>query len=363
MKYEHDELFSKLFKQDVFIPEETLMALNNACESLDSDDVCSYEKRHRKLGRRSLFVLIAAILVMALFAGSVLAYSLINPQFYNSIFGTGISGNENDRTYLTADGHEAHFPLNERVDVDAADAEAVVGKYVQIINQNVILDDITITVNEFIIDVNGIGYITYTVYCPTGFENIIDVYYLDFVSTSFMSSYFINGEVHSVNDRALMNTEASSSNRAYIIQPFTIPSKIDSDTDFSIGFYDRESNYETCQRISLPLDTMVPAKTYLSSSKEHIISLSPLGMMVECSGHNCDDCSITDIRLLSPESEYVVIGENIGNKIMSTLWDVSVAYDMPEPEKCGRTSYLFNRLVVPENVSEIILDGTSYFPA
>ena len=134
MPYEHNELFSKLFKQDIAIPQNTLDVLDRVCANLEDNHTGTSDKRYPKTGKRSFVILVAAIIATMLFAGTVFAYGLSHSELFQSIFGTGVSGNDEDRTYYSSMGVERQFPLNERVEVDEETAEQLVGEYIVPLN-------------------------------------------------------------------------------------------------------------------------------------------------------------------------------------------------------------------------------------
>lgn len=115
---------------------------------------------------------LAAVAVMILALG-VTAYALISHQeFFRNAYGTGIEGQEaRSEDVLTPDGDvlkTEHFPAEERVENDPEKTEELIGSYVSPVGFRLTLADYTITVEDVVLDANGIGAVSVLVENPKG---------------------------------------------------------------------------------------------------------------------------------------------------------------------------------------------------
>ena len=130
-------------------------------------------KHMKKTGRSALRgALIAAILVIAL---SVTAYAVGEyTGFFDTVFGDGVLKSFGTRHMELTDDEgniwkEYDLPGEERVPVDTDLAEELVGDETASVGQSVTVQDVTFTVEDFVMDANGMGVLTYTMEDPNGF--------------------------------------------------------------------------------------------------------------------------------------------------------------------------------------------------
>lgn len=371
MKYEHDELFSKLFKQDIVIPQNTLDVLDKVCANLEDHPADTSDKRYLKTGKRSFVILVAAIISTMLFAGTVFAYGLSHSELFQSIFGTGVSGNDEDRTYYSSMGVERQFPLNERVEVDEETAEQLVGEYIVPLNKEFSYAECTYTLHYALMDTNGVCYVAYTMSWSPELEDVIKHYSPSMVGINpryISNSQWIGAaEPYVTADNNLpmtylmINEVLSTENSAYLICAFTLSEPIRKDMDLVLNFDCRDDDSKSL-RLRLRTDKLIPSIVFTDKNNQHCINLSPIGMAVKCIDHESDYCNLQEIRIHYADGCYTVKShnQNIENLITSTYWGVSVAPDMEEPPNYETVSYMFNRLVVPEEIIAITIDGTEY---
>ena len=141
-------------------------------ENLTKRGVLTAGPRSKK--RRSLHLAVRAAIAAALvLALSVTAWAVGNyTDFFASVFGDkGLVSRESEKLPEPVQGSDImpgqHF---ETADPDAA--EAALGGYVTEVNQSVTAGDYTLTVENCLIDENGVGAIAYTVECPEGLPAI-----------------------------------------------------------------------------------------------------------------------------------------------------------------------------------------------
>ena len=141
-------------------------------------DMIEKDKRYavRRTGRKTMrTALIAAALVLAL---SVTAYAVGEyTGFFETVFGDEqIESYDGEHVTLTdEDGNvskEYDLPGQERVPMDAEAAEALVGDETATVGQSVTVEDVTFTVEDIVMDANGMGVLTYTMEDPNGFPGV-----------------------------------------------------------------------------------------------------------------------------------------------------------------------------------------------
>ncbi len=142
-------------------------------EVLDMIDKEKAVKHMKKTGRSALRgALVAAILVIAL---SVTAYAVGEyTGFFDTVFGDeSIGSRDVEHKVLTDDEgnvwKEYDVPGEERVPADQEMAEELVGDETASVGQSVKVQDVTFTVEDFVMDANGMGVLTYTMEDPNGF--------------------------------------------------------------------------------------------------------------------------------------------------------------------------------------------------
>ena len=145
-------------------------------EVLDMIDREKGEKYRKKAGRSALRgALVAAILVAAL---SVTVYAVGEyTGFFDTVFGNeAIRSKDPEHVELTDEEgnvwQEYDLPGQERVPVDQDMAEEVVGGDVATVSRSVTVQGVTFTVEDLVMDENGIGMLTYTMEDPNGFPTL-----------------------------------------------------------------------------------------------------------------------------------------------------------------------------------------------
>lgn len=372
MKNKIDELLFELYSSEIELPESTNRRLKEIYEVLEDHPTIKATSNKRNRMKRSTLALIAAILAMTLFAGTVFAYGLSHSELFQSIFGTGVSGNEDDRTYYSALGVEEKFPLNERVEVDEETAEQLVGEYIVPLDKEFSYAECTYTLHYALMDTNGVGYVTYTMSWTPELDNVIKHYspsmvgidpqYISNSEWVGTSEPYITVDDNQLSSYLLINENLSTENSAYLICAFTVNKPIHAGMDIVLNFDCRDDDSKSI-RLRLSTDNLIPSVTFTNKHKQHSISLSPIGMAIKCIDHEESSCNLREIMIHYPDGSYIVRShsQNILNIITSTVWCVSVDYDTEQAPNYQTVSYMFNRLVVPDEVIAITLDGTEYF--
>ena len=168
-------MMRQLFGAETDIPESTERRIAEICASLEDKP---QSKIYNIFGcsialSRKAAIAAAAALVFVVCGGTALAAGLIHSHLYQTTLGTGISDNSEDNTYEDALGNTHYYPAFERVEVDEGQAEQEIGAYITTLDRQFKKGGVTLTLMEFVMDENGIGYLSYTVEDPEGIDGTI----------------------------------------------------------------------------------------------------------------------------------------------------------------------------------------------
>ena len=137
-------------------------------------------KNHRKQKGNIKIIPIAAALA-AILVLSVSAYGFIHSDFYKNAFGTGIEGSAGGlKGEYDDDGNlikTYDTPSVERIDVDPALAEELIGDSILNAGRTETLGEYTVKVGEYVFDENGIGMVSAVISHPQGHSKYNDEWY------------------------------------------------------------------------------------------------------------------------------------------------------------------------------------------
>ena len=301
--------------------------------------------------KRLVTLALAAALLLALGAA---AYALsAHGAFFHAVFGTGIKGREAQDLVLS-DGSDGgipkteHYPASERVEVDEEQAEALTGGYVTALGQSAEAGGYTFTIREAVLDENGIGAVTVHIENPEGHRlKESGIYDGTKGEKQPLSAwlYVAGDETNFLDNREYLIPESFTETEAdyvYYITPFR-PLPAGTDLSFRFKVNDEPKPFPSWPTavLTLPAQERLPARTM--SGEGVRASLSPLGIALYAEREFMEESLV--LRY-ADGSEYTVMGDDTANITLG-----SRGLD-------GRTSYYcFNRLAVPENVTEIVLTG------
>ena len=147
----------------------------------------TYKTRRRHTVRT---VLIAAALALVL---TVTAYAVGEyTGFFRTVFGNESIGSRDpeNKTVTDEDGNvvkEYVVPGQERAPVDPDQAQELVGDATANVGTSVTIEGVTFTVEDFVMDCNGMGVLTYTMEDPEGFPGV------EFDASSMLSDPLAGG--------------------------------------------------------------------------------------------------------------------------------------------------------------------------
>lgn len=307
-------------------------------------------KNGKKCNVRSVVVVAAAIAVLCCTAVAAVYHG----GFFNHVFGKGVAGQEAfTETVTDKDGNivkTVQYPTVERVEVDEEKAENLVGAYVTAVGQSVTLENYTFTLEDVLLDENGIGALTVHVENPDGHDLKQSGQYYAADGEHPPFSIRIerqNGDQMDTRDYLVTNsfTQTEATFVCYItpFEPLPIDETLTlcillwSDSEFAADWPSAE--------ITIPASEKIPACAF--SANGVTASVSPAGMML-CYDFGCGEAKNEDLIVLryADGGEYVVEGENLINiSVSSASRDESTKW------------FAFNRLADVENITEIQVNG------
>ena len=318
-------------------------------------------------------VVIGATLSAALVGGG--AYAAVQSNFFQSAFGD--KGQEDvEARDIPVEGKDSTCRLAEMtwVQTDPANAERILGPYVGTVGQNVSINGYTLTVDEMVVDENGIGVATYTLSNPDGVGEV-DGYYGQF---GFMPDAPVRG-VHvegatqrdigngmtagiSFDERNVKDEALSTETELHAVQYFC-PLFGEHDENgymWQLSMWDEESGRLAGPTITYAHETSVPATAFAAETGE-TVSMSPLGMVASESIEMSDwgsyrRCVVT----FSDGTEYIVKDdryyefddkEGAPELVDNTVFALG--------SDSNGTFFVFNRLVDVEAVASVTFETTT----
>lgn len=318
-------------------------------------------------------VVIGATLSAALAGGG--AYAAVQSNFFQSAFGDKGQGDVEARD-IPVEGKDSTCRLAEMtwVQTDPANAERILGPFVGTVGQSVSANGYTLTVDEVVVDENGIGVATYTLSNPDGVGEV-DGYYghFGFMPDAPIRGVHIEGatqrgigngmtggisfDQRSVKDE-LLSTEAELHAVQYFCPPFG--ERDENGYRWQLSVWDEESGRLAGPTITYAPEAAIPASVFAAETGE-TVSMSPLGMVASESIETMDPgfyrrCVVA----FSDGTEYVVKDdryyefddkENAPELVDNTVFTLG-------SDSVG-TFFVFNRLVDVEAVASVTFETTA----
>lgn len=303
--------------------------------------------------RRPGVIILAAALALAL---SITALAAYHNGFFKNVFGTGVKGQEAHDVVLSGEGEGLdkveHFPAVERVDVDAEKAEALVGAYVTEIGKSIKLGNYTFTLENMVLDENGIGALTVHVENPDGHGIRADGKYDEGKGEYTPFSMDVerkSGEYRFMDSREYLAEKSFTDTQAdYVIYvtPFeTLPTGENLSLRVQLHQPEKDPPEWPTASIQLPTENQVSARSFSADGVR--ADVSPVGMKLSYdigTGVEKTEDAIT-VRY-ADGTEYVVLGTDLHNL---SVHSVSSDY--------SNQWIAFNRLADMDNITDIAISG------
>lgn len=300
--------------------------------------------------KRPGVIILAAALALAL---SITALAAYHNGFFKNVFGTGIKGQEAHDVVLPGKGEGLdkieHFPAIERVDVDAEKAEALVGAYVTEIGQSVQLGNYTFTLENMVLDANGIGALTVHVENPDGHGIRNDgevkgdhpLFSMD-VERGSGENRFLDSREYLV-EKSFTDTQADYVLYVTPLETLTAGENL----SLKLQLLQPEQDASAWPTASIPLPTDQKAGVRSFSAEGVKAEVSPVGMTLRYDmGPGAEKTENAITLRYADGSEYVVLGEDLHN--------ISVHAGSDDYENHW---IAFNRLADMDNIAEIAVSG------
>lgn len=315
----------------------------------------SSDKTNRSSTHRPIRIAVAAVAAAVLLAGSALAIGLY-ADFFRNIFGVSsvvetpaatepITVTPSEYSYIDKEKDEVisyTLPGYQLVEVDEAEADRLLGPYVEELNDVYTYGDYTLTILGYIEDEAGAYRVYYSIENPNGLDNI-NLYeynghmYIDYPDEAEL-------RVLAGSSWVAVDTERSTETKVFACAPSVVLPWVEHGADLSL--YDKVDKIET---ITVTSDKIAPVvvlenadyRVYVSAMGAKVLALNqPEGL-----GFQLDDnFSIS----LNDGTEFVVYQSGI----MDNTTYKSSGGDVEDSE-----SFCFNRLIDPERIVSITIDG------
>lgn len=313
------------------------------------------ENKRRK--RRYVSKKLAAACVLAAALGGTSVFAAVRGDFLQSVFGS--KGQENIEVHEVTDGGQSWTaPAREWETADEEAAERLVGAHIAQVGESVTVCGYTLTVDEYIIDENGIGAITYTLSNPDGLAGVCVTEYGDYYinpDASPMREIGMYGTRESfIDHRSIVDQTQTTDTELHAVMYFVAPEKLKEGEGIQIL-------HSGCERNE---------KGETVSEEEEEITFTPEGF-VHSDAYTCEagytaHISPVGIRFDGPIFEKAGSGWLL-NKLLITYTDGSV-YQAEDQDVdniivgCisntdGGLGLVFNRLADTERIASITVNG------
>lgn len=332
------ETFSQLHASDTLYEEVLEMAENRG-----------KRRRYHMLPKAAAACALAAAL------GGITVFAAAHGDFFQSIFGT--KGQENVEVHeAEMDGQSWTAPAREWETADEGTAEHLAGDYTAQIGESVTVYGYTLTVDEYLIDENGIGAVMYTLSNPDGLAGVCDAGYGEYYMSPdvpMKEIYMKSTNGKSFDHRNIVDQTQTTDTELHAVMYFAPFEKLDEGEEIQIihsGYEIGENGKaatEEEQRITFMPDSFVPSDTYISESG-YTAHISPVGILFDAPVFERAESGWTMQKLIityTDGSVYQAEDTDIDNIIVG-------CYGTD-----GGLLEVFNRLVDTEKIASVTVNG------
>ena len=354
----------ELLARPVEVPPEVEARLAAACAQAGH----SAGKKRPRRGLRTLVV--AACLTAALCVGAAAGYTVVREEKFpdldaavEAMFGNqGRDSVEATVEYDETGGMSLNLPNQERVPVDAAQAEALVGEYLPGTGYVWQVGDYTLTVESYLLDEHtGTGRVYFTLERPGGVEGL-QITPEDGEAWADGSGISLNfcaggadGTWTPMSGRFYADQNRSTPEKLYLTAALGAASGWKAEDGLHIRFHDLRRNRDSERDVSLvaemelPGADSLPAVTAVNPKTGGTAAcFSAIGMLVDTS-YLEDGDSVRYVALEYADGSTYVVQDDAGNvdNAEHGLYNM----DGTQLRLC------FNRLVDPAQVVSVAVDG------
>ncbi len=337
---------------DVFgeVPASFQARVNDTLQGLDGTaGGVAVKHKARRTGRTLLIAAVAAVLLvgsaLAAVSGSNITQSdttQSHQSFFQSLFGENGTAKDAETVYkYYSDGtimSSYTIPGTETVAVDEDAAETLVGDYIESVDTSVCMGDYSFTIQNLVMDENGVGAISMMVENPNGLNG----------EDNTLFSIGMDADGDTMDFQAVL-LDGSTDTCHYYACYFTPCTVLTDETVYltmsviTTNASGRITNTET-ESIAI-LAERLPAVTF--SDGDLTVSLSSVGMEITLPENDGSTELIADSIIIrsADGTEYVVTGTEDGTSVYNATAAAT---------SIGVASwYCFNRLVDTASVTEI----------
>jgi len=319
---------------DISLPQSTTDRLQGVYDEIRRQAAGKDGKMQKnnisRKDRRFLLV-IAAAAAMAVFAGSALAYTITHYDFVNAVWRSG----------------------------DTQQESQMIESYIQNTGKSVKLMNYTFTVEEYMLDENGMGFVRYSVENPNGLPLMNDATNGGIYSGGDSEGWFqpdadgyvIGGAGYCAGDdvantHTFADGEVSAVNKMYFTDVFTFTEDIAADAIQASFFMYNEEHDQFKETVELDVSMRMPALVFGDSTGGIRAELSSLGVLIygpDFSGaYNIDQLVVK-----YADESYTVIDDAQDIRVWRTA---TIGLD-------GAERVIFDRMVEPNKVKSITVNG------
>ena len=300
--------------------------------------------------KRILTLAAAAALVLAL---GVTAYAMIShEEFFHNAYGNGIPSQEAHTEEIRDPEGELvkieSFPAEERVENDSERSEELLGDYVSAIGQSLQLADYTVTVEDVVLDQNGIGAVSVFIEEPDGHcfrgDGQLHYPYLGCVVRGAEGSFI------SFRDFPVEGSDTGDTIRMvyYLCPGAELPRTEDLQLDYTV--YGEGHVEQAAGSITIPAGERAPAMVLQGEGAE--AEISPMGLHLR---YTFDPTLQDEIQFREYIEDEIVIRYRDGSSY--TVRGSGLINSPVSAQKDNELWEAFNRVVDVDQVEEVIITG------
>lgn len=309
--------------------------------------------------------LMLAAVAAALCAGAAAVWFIGHGGAYQAFFGNESRPSVKEKQAFNDWGEQIlALPNEERVPVDEARAEAVVGEYLPEEGYTWHIGEYTFTVESYLLDEEtGTGKISYSIARPGGVEGLT-VSLEDgevWANGAGIAVVFFPAKALGKNafgSRTYLDGSRSAEDTLYLVASLAAEDGWRAEDGIAVEFRDLRRNAASpdhldvslVQVLSLPGLPSLPSTPVRNGEGEEVLRFSAVGMLLRTDGIGEVGCVALEY---ADGTRYVVSDK--GNNIRNTDYELGTG-SRPEME----LMLCFNRLVDPARVSAVVVDGTVY---
>ncbi len=331
-------------------------------------------KTRESLSRRMPVRVAVACAALGVAVVGTAAYAAVsNADFFQSAFGG--KGQEDVAAHdVPVEGKDSTVRLPEMtwVETDPADAERIVGDYVGTAGQSVEAQGYTLTVDQVVVDENGLGVATYTLSNPDGVGEVDDLYgQFGFVDAPIQGVAVEGATQRELYDgitvptfydyRSVKDENLSTDTELHAVVYFCSPygTLDENGLAWRLSVPDGSGTPSGSTVVYAP-ESVLPATTLTAESGE-TVSLSPLGLVAPASVSESYRCCTVEF---SDGTEYVIQDERYYEDsstelVNNTIFGLYLSEEGEPGSESGLISFLFNRLVDVDAVTAVVFENAA----